>query len=108
LILTSIREIGHGATFEQIYDKTQELGKFRFPIRSFDLQLALFRLDYLGFTYSWFADPERYGNWGNAKDRCFRLQNKGARLLDAAEARENGQNKLEGFSLWSLLFGPRG
>jgi hypothetical protein len=108
LVMTSVRDIGHGATFVQICKKAEELGDLKEPINFTKVELTLFRLDSLGYTYSWFADPERFGKWGKAKDRCFRLQNKGLRLLEEAEE-EAGPERLQGgFGLWNFLFGSRG
>jgi hypothetical protein len=105
--MTSVRDIGHGATFAQICKKAEELGNLNKPINYVKVELTLFRLDSLGYTYSWFSDAERFGNWGRAKDRCFRLQNKGIRLLEEAEE-EAGPERLQGSFFWNWLFGSRG
>ena len=109
LVLTSIREVGHGATFDYIQEKAEELHWRKKSIRPVDLNMALYRLDYLGYIYSWSDDPMPDGSWGNVQKRHFRVQMKGLRLLEAAENRETREdNSGAGFSIWSLLFGPRG
>ena len=109
LVLTSIREVGHGASFTDIQQKASELYWRKKPIKPVDLNMALYRLDYLGFVYSWSEDPMPDGSWGNVQNRRFRVQLKGQRLLDAAEHREaEAADTGARFSIWSLLFGPRG
>ena len=84
LVLTSIREIGHGATFLQIFRKAEELG--RMEIKSANLRRALYWLNDLGFVHSW-SDEESEDPWRNPETRHFRLQLRGERLLEAVSDR---------------------
>jgi hypothetical protein len=84
IVLISVREIGHGATFMQIFDKTRQLGRGLLGhISYYRLELALRALGMFGFIYSW-PDLRRSDR---IEDCNFRIQLKGERLLEAAKER---------------------
>jgi len=94
IVLISIREIGHGATFMQIFDKTRQLGRGLLGhISYYRLELALRALNMFGFIYSW-PDLRRSDR---IEDCNFRIQLKGERLLKAAK-RTSRRRTAQGFA----------
>ena len=94
LVLTSIQDIGPGATFPQIFDKANELGPWNGRIRFVDLHMTLFRLDSCGCVYSWPDEAERDRRWRDT--RHFRVQLRGERLLEAAKQRRKDSEQPDG------------
>ncbi|PYV30293.1 MAG: hypothetical protein DMG22_20775 [Acidobacteria bacterium] len=88
LVLTSIQEVGPGATFPQIFDKANELGPWNGRIRFVDLHMTLFRLDSCGCVYSWPDEAERDRRWRDTRhfvsnfeaNACWKPRSNAARL----------------------------
>ena len=53
IVLMSIREVGYGATFIHIFDKSRQLGCGLGHVSFFRVELALRSLNMFGFIYSW-------------------------------------------------------
>ncbi len=83
IVLMSIREVGYGATFMQIFDKVGQLGRGSSRIRLYRVEIALRALNMFGFIYSWQDLPRPDVDW--IDDRCFRIMLRGERALEAAE-----------------------
>ena len=115
LVLTSIREIGHGATFFQIFHKAEELGQMKGEIKFVDLHRTLYLLDYFRFVHSWSDEPEYGGRWRHPEKRHFRVQLQGERLLEAVSERRKDSEQSNGSHhplnmmtvVWNWLSGGR-
>jgi len=91
IVLMSIREVGYGATFMQIFDKARQLGRGFGLIRSYRVEMALRALNMFGFIYSWQDPPRLDVDW--IDDRCFRIMLRGERALEAAEERRAAEQR---------------